>query len=159
MFHALMYEIKPIAPFPVWTEIVLSWFEKQPVLQTLLILIGLDIVTGILVSIGNKNLDSSISWRGMSRKALTIVLVGVAAAIEPFAHGVPLMNLTAMFYCVSEAISIVENAAAAGVPLPQALVDVLAKLREDKKSRRRPVGEVTQPVATPVNVNVNIPKE
>lgn len=140
----------PMPEFPAWAKWIMAWFQAQPVLETLLLLIALDVLTGVIVSVGNKTLDSSISWRGMSRKALTVITVGVSAVLEPWAHGIPLMNLTASFYAVSEAISIVENAAAAGVPMPQALIDALAKLRGDKAVRNQAIA------IPPPAVNINL---
>lgn len=107
-----------------------GWINASPALLALVILMLLDIMTGIFASIIAANLSSSASWKGMSKKVIMIILIGLASVLEPFAQGIPLSKLVATFYIVTEALSIVENAARCGVPLPSALVESLAKLRE-----------------------------
>ncbi len=102
-----------------------SWLKNTPIVGTLFVLIGADIVTGIMLASSRRTLNSSCSWRGMTRKIMMILLVGVGAVLEPFAQGLPLAQIVAMFYCGAEGISILENAAALGVPLPMALTQVL----------------------------------
>lgn len=116
-------------------QAVTGWVHQVPMVSTLLILIGLDVAAGLLVAFDRKALSSTISWRGMTRKIFTILLVGMAAVIEPFAQGLPLAQIVAMFYSLTEAVSILENAAALGLPLPAQLVDVLAKLKDGQKMR------------------------
>lgn len=123
----------------------LAFFQAFPLVGTLIVLMVIDICCGVILSFIGKRLSSSASWRGMFRKILVLMMLGVAAAIEPFAQGIPLSRLVAMFYIVTESISILENAAAAGVPLPRALVESLVKLREGKQTdaaaRSLPMGQ------------------
>lgn len=108
--------------------------NQVPMLSTLLILMGLDIVSGLALSIYQKKLSSVISWRGMSRKVFMLLIVAMAALIEQFTGGIPVSKLASACYIFTEAISILENAAMAGVPLPAALVQSLTKLKDGQKT-------------------------
>jgi len=112
------------------------WLEKQPVLGGLILLMLIDVFVGVFLSIAKKTLSSTISWRGMSKKAIMLLILGMAAVLQPFLPTIPLLNLVAGFYSMTEALSIVENAAAAGVPLPHGLVDTLAKLKDSQRLMR-----------------------
>lgn len=112
-----------------------GWLHIVPMISTLLILIGLDVLTGILVAAAKRKINSTVSFRGLTRKALCIILVGTGAVLEPFAQGLPLAQIIALFYCGAEALSIVENCAALGVPIPNALLETLSKLKDDEQKR------------------------
>lgn len=107
----------------------------MPLVSTLLVLMVLDIFAGVLVAVNKRTLNSSISFKGMTKKTFIIILVGLAMLLEPFSSGTPLGKLVSLFYIVMEAISILENAGALGVPIPRALKEVLQKLREDKQKK------------------------
>lgn len=129
-----------------------EWLNSQPFVLYLLILMVLDVVGGIFVSISKKTLSSSASWRGMSKKAITLVIVGTAFVIERLInHEFPLGKGAALLYCVTEALSILENAAAAGVPLPKALLEVLLKLQQDSSQKAPAKGGVTVKTETTVH--------
>ncbi len=116
---------------------VMTFFDllnKSPMLLTLLVLMLLDLFSGCALAIYNRKLSSTTSWRGMTRKIFMLLIVSVAAVIEQFAAGIPLGKLACMCYIYTEAISIMENAALAGVPLPQALVNTLVKARAEQKT-------------------------
>lgn len=115
----------------------IAWLERCPMVNTLLILMLLDVISGICVAVLQQNLSSTISWRGMMKKVLTLLVLGVAMTIQPFATGlpIPLGNGVAFCFICTEAISVLENAALAGVKLPQPLLAVLSRLSEPGNSR------------------------
>lgn len=122
---------------PDWLLPILTWFEHQPVLVTLMALMLIDVIVGVFLAISRKTLNSTISWRGMSRKAIMLLIVGMGLVLQPFMPpGIPIANLVACFYVFTEALSILEGAAAAGVPLPAGLVDSLSKLRDQQRMMR-----------------------
>src|SRR5687768_2902085 len=101
------------------------WISDSRALNTLISLMVLDILCGIFVSVGKGTLSSSTSWKGMSKKAITLLIVLTANVLQALTHDtIPLFKIVVGFYCVTEAISILENAAASGVPLPKSLVDI-----------------------------------
>lgn len=106
-----------------------------PMVKTLLILIAIDMICGLFVAFMRRTLSSTISFRGVTRKVMMLLMVAMGAVLEPLAQGLPVAQLVAMFYIVTEGISCLENAAALGVPLPEVLKETLAKLREGQKAR------------------------
>lgn len=130
----------------------LEWFKSQPMMPALLLLMVLDILVGTCLSIVKRTLSSAISWRGMSRKIIMLLIVATAGVLQMFIPSIPMLNVASFFYAVTEGISILENAAAAGVPLPKGLVETLAKLRE--QSRLMSDQKVTPPGITINQVNV-----
>lgn len=114
-----------------------AWWGGLPLLVKVLIgVMILDILSGILAAYIMSSLDSRVSFRGMAKKALALVLVGAAAWIEP-AVGVPLASAVAGFYVVHELMSILENAAAAGLPVPDVLRDALARVPGGSRSKNQ----------------------
>jgi toxin secretion/phage lysis holin len=135
---------------------IIVWAKGIPLVGTLLVLIHVDIFTGILVAANRKTLNSTISFRGITRKVFMLIFVGVASTLEPFANGLPLAQLVAMGYIVTESISILENGAALGVPIPKILTDILVKLREDQQKRTEqkvPAGTTTTTTTVTVPIN------
>lgn len=119
---------------PDFIVLWIAWVHKNfPVVGTLLLMIMLDIILGVIVACMTKKLSSSVSHRGMLRKAVKILLVAVGAVLQPYSNGMPLSDLIAMFFIFTEGVSIIENAAIAGVPVPPALLEILKMTKEDKK--------------------------
>ncbi len=144
-----------IANLPPWFQAALLWFQHQQFLTALIIMIPMDFASGVMLACVTKKVSSTTAWRGMCRKVMTLMIVGLAAILQPIA-GLPLLNMVCLGYIATEGLSILENAVAIGVPVPQALVDVLEKLRQDKASRYAPV---SQPIAPVVVVQASAPTE
>ena len=142
----------PTRPPSLLIHYIADLLNKFPLIGILIILLGIDIVLGTLAALVAKKLSSSVSWRGMTRKGASILVIGMAAAVEPLS-GLPLAKLVSLFYIWTEAISIVEAAAALGVPLPPMLLTALIKLRESDKIPLVPVIPVAV-AATPANTNL-----
>jgi toxin secretion/phage lysis holin len=101
----------------------------HPLVQTLVVLIGLDFASGIILASTTGTVSSDASFRGMGKKAMMLVLVGAASAYnatQPL--GFDAGAAVAGFFCTTELISIVENAGRLGLPIPKTLTDALAKL-------------------------------
>lgn len=114
--------------FTVW---MFQQIDKYPTVGTLLVLLVMDFICGIMVASVAHKLSAARAAKGVTRKVYTVLLVGVAATFEPYTGGMPLTKIVALFYCATEAISILKNAAALGIPLPKPLVEVLEKVRGD----------------------------
>lgn len=138
--HTTEFPMGPVSPDVIvrW----LSWFHSQyPFVGILLLLMMLDVMTGLIAAFIEKTLSSTASWRGMGRKVIMLSAVGMGMALEstPYSAGIPLGRLIAVFYTVTEGLSIMENMARSGVPIPQALRDALAKIGSgDKASTPEP---------------------
>ena len=105
-------------------------------LYALIILTTHDVISGILVAIVQKRLSSAIGFRGISRKILMFGLVGMAAMIDAkiIGTGSALRTATICFYSSNQGLSVLENAAVLGLPVPEKLKGILQQLhkREEK---------------------------
>ena len=105
-------------------------------LIALLVMMVLDYVSGIMCAIADKNLDSRIGFRGICKKVLTLMLVGVANIVDVHIVGTgsALRGAVICFYMSNESLSLFENAAHLGLPVPDKLREILSQLhnRQDK---------------------------
>ena len=100
------------------------------VLITLLVIMIVDYVTGVMCGVVEKNLSSEVGWKGIFRKVIIVLLVGIANMIDMtvIKSGAVLRTAVIFFYILNEGISIMENAGRLGLPIPKKLRDVLAQL-------------------------------
>lgn len=95
-------------------------------LHLLLLLMALDIITGIFKAVKNKNLWSRKSLFGYARKLLVLVMIIVANVIDQVLHlDGALTYATLLFYLANEGLSIIENMAQLGILVPQNLAEKL----------------------------------
>ena len=101
-------------------------------LYTLLAFVILDYLTGVMCAIVDKKLSSEISFRGIFKKVLIFVLVGVDHLMDVQILGAAGVLRTAVifFYLSNEGVSLVENAAHLGLPIPTKLKAVLEQLHD-----------------------------
>lgn len=100
-------------------------------MYALLAFIVTDYVTGVLCAIVERNLSSAIGFKGICQKVFILALVGVANVLDVhvIGGGCVLRSAVIFFYCANEGISIVENAARIGLPVPEKLTDVMRQLK------------------------------
>lgn len=98
--------------------------ENCNILYAPMILVSLDYLTGICLAIRRKQLSSSIGAKGIANKVMIFVLVSLSNVVDSYFSitGCAIETITILFYCTNEAISIIENAAKMGIPLPAKLV-------------------------------------
>ena len=105
-------------------------------LYALLVFMVLDYVTGLLCAIADKMLSSEIGFRGICKKVFILLLVGLANMVDVnvLGAGSALRGAVICFYLSNEGLSLIENAAHIGLPIPEKLKDVLEQLhnREPK---------------------------
>jgi toxin secretion/phage lysis holin len=105
-------------------------------LITLLVFVVLDYVTGVMCAVIDKKLSSEIGFKGLFRKVLIFALVGVSHIVDTnvIGTGSALRSAVIFFYLSNEGLSMLENAAHLGLPVPDKLKDVLVQLhnRSDK---------------------------
>lgn len=105
-------------------------------LHLLLLLMGLDIVTGIFKAIKNGNLWSRKSLFGYARKILVLIVIIVANIIDQvLSLGGTLTFATVLFYIANEALSITENMAELEVLVPQNLAEKLKVIESTKHEK------------------------
>ncbi len=96
-------------------------------------LMALDYVTGILCGIAAKALSSETGFKGLVKKLMVLVIIAVGHLIDTYIIGTgsALMTAVILFFAANEGISILENAAKLGLPIPKKLRDILEQLRKD----------------------------
>lgn len=101
-------------------------------LYTLLAFVVLDYVTGIMCAVADKKLSSAVGFRGLFRKVLIFALVGVGHLLDVQVLGAVGVLRTAVifFYLSNEGVSLIENAAHLGLPIPAKLKAVLEQLHD-----------------------------
>ena len=101
-------------------------------LYTLLAFVVLDYVTGIMCAVADKKLSSAVGFRGLFRKVLIFALVGVGHLLDVQILGAVGVLRTAVifFYLSNEGVSLIENAAHLGLPIPAKLKAVLEQLHD-----------------------------
>lgn len=100
-------------------------------LITLVTMIVIDYITGVIRAIYRKKLSSSIGFKGILKKALCLMIVGLSVALQNvMPEGLPLREITILFFIANEGISVLENAAGV-IPLPKKLLNVLVQIREE----------------------------
>jgi len=113
------------------------WGSLPVTFQILIVVMLLDIVTGFIRSALDKTVSSGMAWKGVLKKALSIMVVLLGASLQHMSGiTLPIAESLAAFYIYVEAVSLLENAAAVGVPIPQFLRDILAQLNPEKMGRR-----------------------
>lgn len=105
-------------------------------LKLLLAMMALDYVSGIFVGCIGRSphstsgcIDSRAGLSGLLKKGLILMVLAVAAQLDATLDNTFVRAATAWFYIVNEAISVIENAALAGVPMPQKLLSMLGFAR------------------------------
>lgn len=111
-------------------------------LQTLLIFMAVDYVTGLIVSgvfkkspkTKHGGLSSLIGWKGLCRKGMALIIVLVACRLDMLVGTDFIRDAVVIAYCTNEAISIIENAGIMGVPIPKPIMNAIETLKskEDK---------------------------
>lgn len=99
-------------------------------LYALIAFVVIDYITGVMVAVVDKNLSSSVGFKGICRKVLIFALVGIANIIDVYVLGQAGVLRTAVifFYISNEGVSLLENSAHLGLPIPAKLKDVLEQL-------------------------------
>ena len=91
-----------------------------------------DYITGVMCAIADKKLSSEIGFKGICRKVIIFMLVGIAHMLDVnvIATGSVLRTAVIFFYLSNEGVSLLENAAHLGLPVPEKLKDVLEQLHD-----------------------------
>lgn len=101
-------------------------------LYALIAFVAIDYITGVMCAISDKTLSSEVGFKGICRKVLIFLLVGIGNIIDVQVLGSPGVLRTAVifFYLSNEGVSLLENAAHLGLPVPDAIKTVLEQLHD-----------------------------
>ena len=99
-------------------------------LYALIAFVVIDYITGVMCAISDKRLSSEVGFKGICRKVLIFVLVGIGNLVDMYVLGEAGVLRTAVifFYLSNEGVSLLENSAHLGLPIPQKLKSVLEQL-------------------------------
>ena len=101
-------------------------------LYALVVFVVVDYITGVMCAINNKSLSSAVGFKGICRKVLIFLLVGIANVLDVQVIGTGSVLRTAVifFYISNEGISLLENAGHLGLPIPEKIKVVLEQLHD-----------------------------
>ena len=115
----------------------IGWFfgELDGFFYALLAFVVIDYMTGVMCAIADRSLSSEVGFRGIFRKVLIFVMVGAGHILDAqvVGSGDALRTAVIFFYISNEGVSLLENAAHIGLPVPEKLKDVLAQLHDREK--------------------------
>ena len=125
----------------IWTKIQIAitaiggWLGyfvggMDGMLIALIVLMSLDYISGVMCAIADKKLSSAVGFRGICKKVMILMLVGVASVIDTYiiGNGSALRASVVAYLAANEGLSVLENAAHLGLPIPENLRAALAQL-------------------------------
>ena len=106
-------------------------------LIALVAFVVIDYITGIMCAAADKKLSSEVGFKGICRKVLIFLLVGIANILDVQVIGTGNILRTAVifFYISNEGVSLLENAAHLGLPVPEKLKDILEQLHNRSENK------------------------
>ena len=116
--------------FLIW--LIGGWDTLAKVLFGLMFL---DYLTGLIVGYKMQNLNSQRAFKGLRKKLLILVILCGASLMHKLVPDLAFRTLVGMFYCATELLSIVENVAKVGVPIPKKLKKALEQLKEEDREK------------------------
>lgn len=101
----------------------------------LVLFVVIDYITGVMCAVVDRKLSSAVGFKGIFRKVLIFMLVGIANIIDVqvIKSGSVLRTAVVFFYLSNEGLSLIENAAHLGLPVPDKLKAVLEQLHDKER--------------------------
>ena len=101
-------------------------------LYALIAFVVIDYITGVMCAISNHTLSSEVGFKGICRKVLIFLLVGIANILDihVIGSGSALRTAVIFFYISNEGVSLLENAAHLGLSIPEKIKTVLEQLHD-----------------------------
>ena len=108
-------------------------------LIALLVFMVLDYITGVMCAVVDRKLSSATGFRGIFKKVCILLLVGLANIADMYivGDGSALRGAVVCFYLSNEGLSLLENTAHIGLPVPEPLKNALAQLHNREKKDRQ----------------------
>lgn len=116
-----------------WIGWLIGGYDTMMV--SLLIFMIVDYISGIMCAIANKELSSEVGFKGIFKKFMIILLVGITNLLGVSTGIEGLRYIVISFYLTNEGISIIENASILGLPVPQKIKDVLEQLKTSSEDK------------------------
>ena len=105
-------------------------------LYALIALVAIDYITGVMLAIIRKEVSSSRGFKGIFKKIMVFLMVAIGHTIDAYLikNGGAIRTAVIFFYISNEGISILENSANIGLPIPEKLKDILVQLKDGEKN-------------------------
>ena len=118
----------------------LGWFLGgcDGLLYTLIAFVVVDYITGVMCAVADHTLSSAVGFKGICRKVLIFTLVGIGHMLDVHVIGTGSVLRTAVifFYLSNEGVSMIENAAHLGLPIPGKLKLVLEQIHSRAETEK-----------------------
>ena len=112
----------------------LGWFLGgcDGLLYALVLFVVVDYITGVMCAAADHKLSSEVGFKGICRKVLIFLLVGIGHVLDAqiIGNGSVLRTAVIFFYLSNEGVSLLENAGHLGLPIPEKLKVVLEQLHD-----------------------------
>lgn len=107
-------------------------------LYALIAFVVIDYITGVMCAVNDKTLSSAVGFKGICRKVLIFLMVGIANVLDVhiIKTGSVLRTATIFFYISNEGISLLENASHLGLPVPEKIKAVLEQLHDKAEENK-----------------------
>lgn len=124
-----------------WLGYFLGGFDG--LLYALLVFVILDYITGVMCAVADKKLSSQVGFKGICCKVLIFALVGIGHLLDTHVIGSGSILRTAItfFYLSNEGLSLIENAAYLGLPIPAKLKTILEQLHDRAEKEEEKEGD------------------
>lgn len=117
---------------------ILGWVlgTMNGVMYALIAFVAIDYITGVIAAAVQKRLNSTVGFKGIAKKLGIFILVALGHIIDAqiLGDGDALRTAVIFFYLSNEGLSVIENAVAIGLPVPEALKNALAHLDKENKN-------------------------
>ena len=118
----------------------LGWFlgESDGLLYTLIAFVAVDYITGVMCAVADKKLSSQVGFKGICRKVRILALVGIGHVLDAQVIGAGSVLRTAVifFYLSNGGVSLIENTAHLGLPVPEKIKEVLSQLHDKEHQKK-----------------------
>ena len=118
----------------------LGWFLGgcDGLLYALIAFVTVDYVTGVMCAVVDRKLSSSVGFKGIFRKVLIFVMVGISHILDTqvIGNGSVLRTAVIFFYISNEGVSLLENVSHLGLPVPEPVKTVLKQLHDRSEGKK-----------------------
>ena len=123
----------------IWTSWLgfLTWLIGgfDLLIQVLLILMVFDYISGVIAGYKANKLNSKRAFKGICKKIIILIIISCSTLLSYILGNSSLRDIVAIFYVATEILSILENAAKVGVPIPQKLKEALEECKNNRLKR------------------------
>ena len=123
-----------LATAEVCTILYFIFGEFDIALQCLLVFIALDYISGLIKAYCTKTLSSKIGFKGILKKVGILAIVALSVSLDRLAGNTGAMRTLVIYYFVAnEGLSVLENLAEAGIPIPKSIKKALKSIKKEYK--------------------------